>query len=184
MSPQLIRRFRAWEIHLSRSSLPCLAGPHSLMAACLLSASVYTCVDVCVCALQGRHKIAVRLSLWTSLQGGPAWLAEHPLPQKCAHTLSKLAHSFPLFGHSSPLYMGSVACLSGECPRAYLWDPLPKLLCGPQPPCSEEGGKVQRNAGTTFWWGQKAPPGTWSLKFFRPPLNTRQHLSQHLARVV
>lgn len=27
MSPYLIRQFRAWEIRLSRSSLPCLAVP-------------------------------------------------------------------------------------------------------------------------------------------------------------
>lgn len=44
ISPQHSRWLRAWKIHLSRSSLPCLAVPHSLMAACLLSASVYVCV--------------------------------------------------------------------------------------------------------------------------------------------
>lgn len=89
MSPQLIRQFRAWEICLSRSSLPCFAGPHSLKAACLLSASVYTCVYVCVCTPQGRHNIAVHLSPQNSLQGGPTWLSKRPPPQKCAHPLSK-----------------------------------------------------------------------------------------------
>lgn len=45
MSLQLIRQFRAWEIRLSRSSLPCLAVPCCWR---LLFASCAACVPVCV----------------------------------------------------------------------------------------------------------------------------------------
>lgn len=55
MSPQLIRRFRAWEIHLSRSSLPCLAVPHSLVAVSALRFRVHTCVCVCVLPRAGTE---------------------------------------------------------------------------------------------------------------------------------